>query len=587
MTASTFPPPPKVRESRFDDWMFRFWKGFDRADSSVTAAITGYVNVRSFGATGDGTTDDTTAVLAAISSAASSGRRRIYFPAGTYRLTSALTISGDMFLFGDGRDASILKVDHSGNGINYSGNIATRDTDCLTIEHLALKSNNSSAGAALYGAWTITGSGAIVAQPTHVIQHVAIGSASSAAAFTYGINFWGSQHGVINDVSVYGYESGTTASGSYGILLNGGNSSGAWTTSTAYSVNTVVTQSNLTYRCLIAHTSGTFATDLAAGKWVYINTTDCKIRDCTIHYCETGIYCLDCEGIHIQQNTILSCLDGIVFDTTQTIGKPYADITGNHMNVGRYGVRMREMTQFIVADNLIYGDQNTPLSGTSFIGVYVDSGSMGSGVETQSIVRDNIVLMVAETGGGYSTANYGYAVYGGSGTVESVLFKGNKSQGCDTLIYLDSSSTKVVVLDDNIGTDGATWSDNGTYNSTPYGAYTPTPYAITNIGLDSDIDPYEATWTRTGNIVTVYGDVDIDPTAANAATTFRLSLPVPTDMGASTQLSGVITPNYGVNTPSGAASGHLATSPDRVQFDLYVTFTSPSRFSYCYRYRVS
>lgn len=29
MTASSFPPPPKVRESRFDDWMFRFWKTTD------------------------------------------------------------------------------------------------------------------------------------------------------------------------------------------------------------------------------------------------------------------------------------------------------------------------------------------------------------------------------------------------------------------------------------------------------------------------------------------------------------------------------------------------------------------------------
>lgn len=29
MSASSFPPPPKVRESRFDDWMFRFWKTTD------------------------------------------------------------------------------------------------------------------------------------------------------------------------------------------------------------------------------------------------------------------------------------------------------------------------------------------------------------------------------------------------------------------------------------------------------------------------------------------------------------------------------------------------------------------------------
>lgn len=44
----------------------------------------------------------------------------------------------------------------------------------------------------------------------------------------------------------------------------------AWATTTAYVVGDVrtVTSSGECYRCLVAHTSGTFATDLAAGKWV-------------------------------------------------------------------------------------------------------------------------------------------------------------------------------------------------------------------------------------------------------------------------------------------------------------------------------
>jgi hypothetical protein len=43
----------------------------------------------------------------------------------------------------------------------------------------------------------------------------------------------------------------------------------AWATSTAYVVGDVRTVSSLEcYRCIVAHTSGTFATDLAASKWV-------------------------------------------------------------------------------------------------------------------------------------------------------------------------------------------------------------------------------------------------------------------------------------------------------------------------------
>ncbi|RAI34623.1 hypothetical protein CH341_31310, partial [Rhodoplanes roseus] len=43
-----------------------------------------------------------------------------------------------------------------------------------------------------------------------------------------------------------------------------------WTTGTAYVVGppaSVVTQGGATYVCLVAHTAGTFATDLSAGKW--------------------------------------------------------------------------------------------------------------------------------------------------------------------------------------------------------------------------------------------------------------------------------------------------------------------------------
>lgn len=42
---------------------------------------------------------------------------------------------------------------------------------------------------------------------------------------------------------------------------------GAWVTATAYVVNDLVYESGNTYICVEAHTSGTFSTDLAAGKW--------------------------------------------------------------------------------------------------------------------------------------------------------------------------------------------------------------------------------------------------------------------------------------------------------------------------------
>lgn len=49
---------------------------------------------------------------------------------------------------------------------------------------------------------------------------------------------------------------------------------GAWLTATSYSAFNFVTQSGIGYLCLVAHVSGTFATDLAAGKWTAISKVD-------------------------------------------------------------------------------------------------------------------------------------------------------------------------------------------------------------------------------------------------------------------------------------------------------------------------
>ena len=56
-----------------------------------------------------------------------------------------------------------------------------------------------------------------------------------------------------------------------GILLSVGFSRPTtWATATSYAVDAAVFQSSKLYVCLVAHTSGVFATDLAAAKWVFV-----------------------------------------------------------------------------------------------------------------------------------------------------------------------------------------------------------------------------------------------------------------------------------------------------------------------------
>ena len=62
--------------------------------------------------------------------------------------------------------------------------------------------------------------------------------------------------------------------------VNGGGGTGgisAWVTAKSYIIDDVVIESNKIYKCLIAHTSGTFSTDLAAVKWQIVSGTTVEI----------------------------------------------------------------------------------------------------------------------------------------------------------------------------------------------------------------------------------------------------------------------------------------------------------------------
>lgn len=60
-------------------------------------------------------------------------------------------------------------------------------------------------------------------------------------------------------------------------LLTGSNRwnvRGEWVTATAYAYLDFVEEAGASYLCLVAHTSGTFATDYAAGKWMIVSATN-------------------------------------------------------------------------------------------------------------------------------------------------------------------------------------------------------------------------------------------------------------------------------------------------------------------------
>lgn len=80
-----------------------------------------------FGAVGDGVTDDTAAIQAAID--AQGTGKMVWFPKGTYKITSGLLVASktDMTLAGE-HGAKLLFTDGAYNGIYFSGNNSGRHT---------------------------------------------------------------------------------------------------------------------------------------------------------------------------------------------------------------------------------------------------------------------------------------------------------------------------------------------------------------------------------------------------------------------------------------------------------------------------
>ena len=91
---------------------------------TVQARMQETISVMDYGATGNGVTDDTAAIQAALNEAATTGGpRRVYFPMGTYVVSSGFTINHPLRLVGEGPGAAAFEGAPAENGtrIKYTG----------------------------------------------------------------------------------------------------------------------------------------------------------------------------------------------------------------------------------------------------------------------------------------------------------------------------------------------------------------------------------------------------------------------------------------------------------------------------------
>jgi hypothetical protein len=95
------------------------------------------VSVKDFGATGDGSTDDTVAIQAALTAGAG---KSVYFPAGTYITSAGLNVSANTYVYGDGGTANI-SVQPTASAATYNQGLVITGSG-ITIAGLKISGTN-------------------------------------------------------------------------------------------------------------------------------------------------------------------------------------------------------------------------------------------------------------------------------------------------------------------------------------------------------------------------------------------------------------------------------------------------------------
>ncbi|MBP6773595.1 MAG: hypothetical protein KA154_11405 [Gemmatimonadaceae bacterium] len=306
----------------------------------ASAAQADVFNVKAYGAVGDGVQDDTAEFNAAIAAVPAIGGE-VYVPAGTYKLSSALTITDKSISFrGEGQRISKLLWTSPSSGLVFSSTGA--DNKTLSVKSLSFLKGSTTAGTAIAGSWRET----------------------PDAHFAQGLTT-----ATISDVFIAQEPYGSAIAWNYGISLNN---------ATAAKVDGFV---------INGHGSDYMSDAIRfTGKSVATYVSNGDIVGAT-----TGISALDTsEGFHATDVEVIATKYGIVLWSSP--GRPGTSVQGCHFNTLLAGIYLINQGDVAVTNNLIY-----KLGGLDWAGILVVNGdslrilgnyivNTGSGGPTNGIV---------------------------------------------------------------------------------------------------------------------------------------------------------------------------------------------------------
>jgi hypothetical protein len=348
------------------------------------------ISVADFGAVGDGSADDTTKLQAAINAAAALGAE-LYFPKGTYKVTSGLTASvtgaGKSFkITGSGVGASVFALNNSG-GAKTILQVTLNDwTNTFEFRDLGFTTNTVNQDSGLVVQCTTPAVAPAITRPSLIDNCTFMGSDGPVTTKYFANNV------ILDDVS----------SVNFAHCYFFGYATGAAYPTNGIGVKILGNASPLEYGVVFNFLSCAF-TNIGTG----------------IYY---GTYA---QGVSIATSNFTWCTTGISIPDNTGTGQ--LSITGSQFACGTYGIH--DTGEWGIQVSACYFIIAQPAIGLSNHGIYT---STPNGVTVSS-------SYFAKSGTGAGTS---YGVYATGATVFlASSYTGNSFAGLDYGIYWASSTT--------------------------------------------------------------------------------------------------------------------------------------------------
>lgn len=207
---------------------------------------------------------------------------------------------------------------------------------------------------------------------------------------------------------------------------------GAWATTTAYVVKDAVKESGTWYICIEAHTSGTFATDLAAGKWSILQITDATLtrKRETRQIATAGQTVFDLVDFSYQPGAGINNITVMVNGVVQFTPEDYAETSSTRItfvdglaagDAVDFFINDAESEPFLNSDNVVYNNDGTTVSDALLSRTRVFDTIADALSSEMAILGSTFKALDYATGNNSGILNFKW-VAAGTGTVDNAEF---------------------------------------------------------------------------------------------------------------------------------------------------------------------